>query len=100
LEEIMEAQKAIDPEAKIPLVLEVLAKAVLDLQGHQTEGTETRFFFLVWEIFPLVLEVLAKAVLDLQGHRTEGTEVFIFLLGPCLDGFFWQENSGGLDGAS
>eukprot|EP01126_Amoeba_proteus_P001377 TRINITY_DN10394_c1_g1_i2.p1 TRINITY_DN10394_c1_g1~~TRINITY_DN10394_c1_g1_i2.p1 ORF type:complete len:232 (-),score=60.85 TRINITY_DN10394_c1_g1_i2:195-890(-) len=38
LGEIMDVQKEINCHADLPLVLTVLAKAVLDLQGHQTEG--------------------------------------------------------------
>eukprot|EP01125_Pyxidicula_operculata_P005721 TRINITY_DN1_c6_g1_i2.p1 TRINITY_DN1_c6_g1~~TRINITY_DN1_c6_g1_i2.p1 ORF type:complete len:579 (-),score=201.13 TRINITY_DN1_c6_g1_i2:224-1960(-) len=38
LSDIMEIQRDIDPKAEIPLVLTLLTKAVLDLNGHQTEG--------------------------------------------------------------
>lgn len=39
----MEAQKAIDEKANLPLVLTVLSKAVIDLKGHETEGKRGPF---------------------------------------------------------
>jgi len=38
LDEIMEIQLEMDKKAELPLVLTVLAQAVIDLEGHKTEG--------------------------------------------------------------
>jgi len=38
LDEIMEVQREMDKKAQLPLVLTTLAQAVLDLEGHLTEG--------------------------------------------------------------
>jgi hypothetical protein len=38
LQDVMEAQKAVDPKAELPLIMTFLCKKITELKGHQTEG--------------------------------------------------------------